>query len=81
MLKFVLQDKELSDLYSTRIIVRDPSKPAVRELESKGVEVAEADFDDEDRLKVALKGVHTVFVLTSCMPLLDPDLPFSRYWY
>ena len=63
---FVLQDEELSKSYNVRIAVRNPSKPAARDLASKGAEVVEADLDDEARLRTALQGVHSVFVLTSC---------------
>ena len=63
---FVLEDEELSKSYSVRIVVRNTAKPAARELAAKGAEVLEADLDDEPRVREALQGVHTVFVLTNC---------------
>ncbi|MCJ1330863.1 hypothetical protein MMC10_007550 [Thelotrema lepadinum] len=62
---FVLEDEELSKSYSVRIVVRNTAKPAARELAAKGAEVLEADLDDEPRVREALQGVHTVFVLTN----------------
>ena len=66
VVRHVLQDTELSQLYSVRIIVRDTKKPAVRDFEAQGVEVVEADLNDEKAMQTALKGVNTFFLLTSC---------------
>ena len=66
MARFILQDEELSKRYAVRIIVRNTSKPAVSELTAMGAEVSEADLDNESRIREALRGVHSVFVLTNC---------------
>jgi uncharacterized protein YbjT (DUF2867 family) len=65
VLNYVLNDPDLSTQYKLRAITRDPSRPAAKALETKGVEIVQADADDISSLKRALQGTHTVFAVTS----------------
>lgn len=65
MANFVVNDPELAKEFKVRGITRDPSKPAMKELETKGVEIAKGDIQDEPSVKKALQGAHTVFLMTS----------------
>ncbi|KAJ5133111.1 hypothetical protein N7448_001860 [Penicillium atrosanguineum] len=60
----VLNDSELSKEYSLRAITRDIKRPSAQSLQSRGVEVVEADVDDPDSLSSALAQAHTVFIVT-----------------
>jgi uncharacterized protein YbjT (DUF2867 family) len=60
----VLEDPELSSKYTIRAITRKPTSPKAQALQSKGAEVVKADLDDPSTLPSALKGAHTVFLVT-----------------
>ncbi|KAL9131916.1 MAG: hypothetical protein Q9217_000276 [Psora testacea] len=60
----VLNDPELSKQYKVCGITRDLSKPAARALQQLGIELRQADADEKESLKLALKGAHTVVVVT-----------------
>ena len=62
---YVINDPELSKLYTVRGITRDITKPAAQALQQKGVEVVKADVDDKASLKQAMHGAHTVFGVTA----------------
>ena len=64
LINTVLTDPNLSKQYKIRAVTRDTSKPAAQTLKSKGVELAQADADDEASLQQALKQAHTVFIVT-----------------
>jgi len=49
---------------------RNTTSPASKALQSKGVEMVQADQLKHDQIQAALKGAHTVFVVTS---FWDPD--------
>ncbi|KAI9876470.1 MAG: hypothetical protein M1830_006443 [Pleopsidium flavum] len=61
---YVVSDPELSKQYKVRGLTRDPSKPAAQTLQQKGVEVVKGDLDDEESVKQALQGAHTVYAMT-----------------
>ncbi|KAF2721003.1 NAD(P)-binding protein [Polychaeton citri CBS 116435] len=63
----VIEDAELSRKYKVRGITRDPTKPQAKAWESKGVEVVKGDADDRESIKRALKGAHTVFLMTTSL--------------
>jgi uncharacterized protein YbjT (DUF2867 family) len=62
---FVLNDHELSKEFKVRGVTRDLSKPTIQDLKSKGVEIVKGDVQDEESVKHALQGAHSVFLMTS----------------
>ena len=66
----VLNDSELSQLYKIRAITRDVESENAKQLSAK-VEVVHGDILDQGSLETALRGVHTVFLMTK--PALGPD--------
>jgi uncharacterized protein YbjT (DUF2867 family) len=62
---FVLSDPELSKRYNVRAVSRDITNPKMKELESKGAELAQADLDDASSLPAALKGAEYLFFMTT----------------
>lgn len=62
---FVLNDPQLSKEFSVRALTRDPSKPAAQTLKEKGAEVVAANVDDVESIAKAVKGAHTVFIVTT----------------
>ncbi|GJC80878.1 nmrA-like family domain-containing protein 1 [Colletotrichum liriopes] len=65
VVKAVLADPILSKEFKIRGITRDVSKPAARDLAGKGVEVVAADMTSKASLSEAIKGSHTIFLLTT----------------
>ncbi|TXC00271.1 hypothetical protein FocTR4_00013678 [Fusarium oxysporum f. sp. cubense] len=65
IIRAVLADAVLSKDYKIRGITRDASKPAAKALVEKGVEVISADMNSKASLADALKGSHTVFLVTT----------------
>lgn len=61
----VLDDPELSKQYSVRAITRSASNPKAQALKSKGAEIVEADLSNPSSLPAALRGAHTIFLVTS----------------
>ncbi|KAG8164003.1 hypothetical protein KVR01_005921 [Diaporthe batatas] len=61
----VLADGTLSAEFRIRGIARDVSKPVARELSARGVEMVQADMLSKDSVRYALKGSHTVFLMTA----------------
>lgn len=57
--------------YRVRGTVRHFQPDLTKELEDKGLEVVEADFDDTDKLKAAFQGAHAAFVYTT--PVESPE--------
>ncbi|KAH7048228.1 putative NmrA family transcriptional regulator [Macrophomina phaseolina] len=64
VIETILADAVLSKEFKIRGITRDASKPAAQDLKSKGVEIVTADMSDPTTLATALKGSHTVFLVT-----------------
>ncbi|OJJ46818.1 hypothetical protein ASPZODRAFT_131704 [Penicilliopsis zonata CBS 506.65] len=71
VVSFVLNDPELSSQYRLRAVTRDPSGPAAQALTKQGVEVVQADFDDQASIQAALRDAHTVFLVT--VSIYGPD--------
>ena len=65
LINTVLADPDLSKQYKIRAVTRDTSKPAAQALKAKGVELAQADADNNTSLQHALASAHTVFILTT----------------
>lgn len=58
--------------WAVRALVRDPEKPASKQLEALGAELAEGDLDDPASLREAARGAHGVFSVQAA-DLLNPD--------
>jgi hypothetical protein len=54
-----------SSKYKVRAITRDTTKPASQALASKGAELAQADTNDAESLKAAIRGSYGVFAVTN----------------
>ncbi|KAL9039863.1 MAG: hypothetical protein Q9214_004705 [Letrouitia sp. 1 TL-2023] len=65
LVSYVLSHPSLSSMYSIRGVTRDPSKPAARVLQEKGVEVVRADADDPPSVQKAVAGSYAVFSMTN----------------
>ena len=65
VIDYILNDAELSQKYRLRGVTRQPSQPAAGRLIERGVEVVRGDLDDENSLKDAMKGAHTIFAVTT----------------
>ena len=60
----VLARPELQEKYSLRGITRDPASGKSKALSEKGVEMAQAELNDVESLKTAVKGSYGVFGMT-----------------
>ena len=58
---------------AARAITRDPDSQAARSLTSQGVEVVQADLDDEASLARAFDGAHGAFCMTSFWEHFSPQ--------
>ncbi|KAL4936019.1 NmrA-like domain-containing protein, partial [Aspergillus oleicola] len=65
VIRTVLADSALSSQYKLRGITRDVTKPDAKALSDKGVEVVSADMTSVDSLVQAIKGSHSVFLVTN----------------
>ncbi|KAM0489849.1 hypothetical protein ACHAP8_012167 [Fusarium lateritium] len=65
VIRAVLADAVLSKDFKIRGITRDATKPAAKALAEKGVDVVSADMSSKASLTDALKGSHTVFLVTT----------------
>lgn len=70
VIKYVLQDPELSQKYKIRAITRDVNSEKAKQLKEK-VEVVYGDVLNRASLETALTGVNTVFAMTT--PTFDLD--------
>lgn len=51
--------------WKVRAVTRNPASDAAKKLAAQGIEVVQADMDDEDSLKKAFEGVTAVFAVTN----------------
>ncbi|KAF2194410.1 NAD(P)-binding protein [Zopfia rhizophila CBS 207.26] len=65
VIRAVLADPTLSKEFKIRGITRDASKPAAHALAGRGVEVKAADMSSKTSLAEAIKGSHTIFLVTT----------------
>ncbi|KAF2679865.1 NAD(P)-binding protein [Lentithecium fluviatile CBS 122367] len=65
VIRYVLDDPELSKRYSIRAITRNTSSTGAQALASKGIEVVAADLDDPSSLPAALKSASFIFLTTN----------------
>ncbi|MFD5466877.1 NmrA/HSCARG family protein [Kitasatospora sp. NPDC127059] len=49
--------------WGVHVLVRDPEKPAARELAAKGAVLVRGEFDDRAAVRAALKGAHGLFTV------------------
>ena len=66
LIRHVLADPHLSTHFSIRAIARDPTSPAALSLQTLGgaVELVQGDLNDRASIAAALRGTHTVFLVT-----------------
>lgn len=67
LINYILQDPSLSKDYRIRAVTRNPNQPSAHALQTKGVEVIQADADDAESLQPALRGSSITFAMT--MPM------------
>lgn len=53
---------DLASDFKISTITRNPSSKKAEELRSKGVEVIEGDFENQETLRKALRGIESVFL-------------------
>lgn len=73
---FALPD--LQEKYSLRGITRDPSSAKSKALAEKGVEMVQAELDDVESLKKAIKGSYGVFGITDFWSLMDKQKEINQ---
>ncbi|KAI4736125.1 NAD(P)-binding protein [Aureobasidium sp. EXF-12298] len=78
VIKHILADSQLSSKFKIRGITRDVSKPAAKALADQGVELATADMNDKASIAKAIKGSHTVFLVTNYWESANPDVERSQ---
>ncbi|KAE8378919.1 hypothetical protein BDV26DRAFT_280683 [Aspergillus bertholletiae] len=71
VINHILADPQLSAEFKIRGITRDPTKPAAQELQKRGVEVVTANLNSVESLRIALKGSHTIFLVTNYWEYVD----------
>ncbi|GKZ35939.1 hypothetical protein AbraIFM66950_006774 [Aspergillus brasiliensis] len=64
LIRYVLSSPSLSCKFRIRAVSRNPSDPRARALEVKGVQVVQADADDEDSMRRAMRGASVAFSMT-----------------
>ena len=60
----IFNSSDLSSKYKVRAITRDPSKPTSQALAAKGAELTQADTNDAESVKAAVRGSYGVFAVT-----------------
>ncbi|KAJ6108190.1 hypothetical protein N7523_009513 [Penicillium sp. IBT 18751x] len=74
----ILGDAQLSKEFKVRGITRDTTKKSAQDLAKRGVEVVSADLGSTDSLTAALKGSHTVFLVTNYWETMSADIEYSQ---
>lgn len=65
----ILKHPKLSQLYKVRGVTRDTGKPAAQALHAKGVELVQANMDDIDSVRKAVRQSYAIYAVTNCMYL------------
>lgn len=73
-----MNNPELRMHYSLRGVTRDVTKPAARDLQSKGIEVVAADMNDSLSLGRAVEGAYAVFAVTNFWEDCDAQKELAR---
>ncbi|KAH0283044.1 NmrA-domain-containing protein [Aureobasidium namibiae CBS 147.97] len=78
VINHILADAQLSSEFKIRGITREVNKPAAKALAENGVELATADMNDKASVAKAIKGSHTVFLVTNYWESANPDIERSQ---
>ena len=73
-----LANPNLASKYTIRAITRDTSKPAAKELASKGCEVVAADLSSPSSLSNAVSGSYGVFAVTNYWESMKKEVELSQ---
>ncbi|KAK3059618.1 hypothetical protein LTS18_010424 [Coniosporium uncinatum] len=65
VIKAILADQSLTKEFSIRGVTRDVSKPNAQALAKQGVDLVTADMNSKESITSAIKGSHTVFLVTN----------------
>jgi uncharacterized protein YbjT (DUF2867 family) len=71
LVRALLADRDAG--FAARAITRNPESPAARKLADQGVEVTQADLDDQASLTRAFAGAHGVFCMTNFWEHFSPE--------
>ncbi|QDS76714.1 hypothetical protein FKW77_000949 [Venturia effusa] len=78
VIKAIQADPTLSKEFSIRGITRDTSKANSKALADKGVEMVSADMNSKDSIVAAIKGSHTVFLVTNYWETAKPEVELAQ---
>ncbi|PCH02078.1 Hypothetical protein PENO1_039450 [Penicillium occitanis (nom. inval.)] len=78
VIRSLLADPVLSKEYKIRGITRDVSKEAAKKLSSQGVDMVTADMSSPSSLRDAIKGSHTVFLVTNFWETMNKDAEVAQ---
>lgn len=78
VVKAILGDASLSKEFSIRAVTRDTSKPNAQALAKQGVELVTADLNSKDSILSAIKGSHSVFLVTNYWESANPKIEISQ---
>lgn len=78
VIRSVLRHPATSTAFKVRGITRDPAKLASQKLADKGVEMVKGDLLDKDSLRSALKGSHSVYLVTNYWESLSLDTEVTQ---
>ncbi|RFU35530.1 hypothetical protein B7463_g804, partial [Scytalidium lignicola] len=78
LIRAILADPTLSKEFRIRGITRDTNKEAAKELASKGVDIVAADMSSVESVTTAVKGAHTVFLMTNFWESMSKDKEVSQ---
>ncbi|KYK54380.1 NmrA-like family domain-containing protein 1 [Drechmeria coniospora] len=78
VIRAILEDPTIDKQFTIRGVTRNMSKPAAKELAAKGVEVVEADMSNPEAAAAAVKGAHTVFLVTNFWDSMSVDVEIAQ---
>ncbi|KAH8688719.1 nmrA family transcriptional regulator [Talaromyces proteolyticus] len=67
----ILNDPIAREEFHVRAVTRDPSKPAAIALAETGAEIIQANLEDKEALRIALKGAYAVYAVTTFFETFD----------
>lgn len=73
VIRAILADRTLSKEFKIRGVTRDVTKPAAKALAEQGVEMVQADMSSAEAAQPAVKGAHTVFLVTNFWETMSAD--------
>lgn len=78
VVRALLADPQLSQEFKIRGVTRDVSKPAAKALAEQGVELVSADMSSPETAGPAVKGAHTVFLVTNFWESMSADTEIAQ---